>query len=111
MKNFVRTVCATAMLLVLSLGVGEACSPATKQIAKSVIDIGLALCIAAHPEEDAPGLKAICHYGDELAPAVEQLLSAQKKAAKSGVCGKELPMDGGMLPTVVVSTAKDGGKG
>jgi hypothetical protein len=89
MKNLVRTVCATALLLVAALGVGEACSPAVgKQIAKSVIDVGLALCIAAHPDMDSATLKGICHYADELAPTVEELLSAQQKAAKAGGCGK-----------------------
>jgi hypothetical protein len=91
--------------------------PAGKVIAKSVIDIGLALCIAAHPDEDAKSLKSICSYADELAPAVQELLSAQKKAAmsKAGACAPAsvatdagAPMAAKDAGTPVA--AKDGGK-
>lgn len=68
------------------------CLPA-KQVAKSVIDIGLALCIANHADVmDEKALRDICRWTDELAPVVKDLLSARKagleKASKAGACAK-----------------------
>lgn len=88
---------ATAALFVMAVFTGEACSPAiNKQIAKSVIDIALAACIAENPGNDMETLKALCHYTDELAPTVKDILEAQKKgslklaAAKKSDCKTEV---------------------
>ena len=70
------------------------CGLAPKQIAKTVIDVGLAACIAEHAEvEDEAALKELCKWTDELAPLVKDLLSARKRglqaAAKRGACGPD----------------------
>lgn len=87
------------------VGVGAmahiACSPTLeKQIVKSAIDVALAACIAENPGNDMKALQEICHFTDELAPAVEELLAAQKRGMNKGKCE----------PTVTKVTPADGGK-
>jgi hypothetical protein len=100
MKNVFRAVFAVSILSVVSCAAG-------KQLAKSAIDIALALCIAEHPDASMPALKDLCHYADELAPVVQDLIAAQKKAAaaKPGACGPTVAVDAGVPMPV-----KDGGK-
>lgn len=78
--------------------VNIACSPGvTKAVVKSVIDVALAACIAENPGADEKELKAACQYADELAPAVKDLMAAQKKGAVKVAAAKcpEPAKDGG----------------
>lgn len=75
-----------------------ACSPAiNKIIVKSVIDAGLAACIAENPGADVPTLHEVCHWTEEFGPDVIDLINAQSRGlAKLGVVLKpKAALDGG----------------
>lgn len=59
---------------------GMACSPSVvKTVAKGAIDVALAACIAEHPDDDEAALKEACHWADDLAPLVKDLIGARTK--------------------------------
>ena len=78
-----------------------ACGPAGNAIVRSVIDVGLAACIAENADiSDEAALRETCKWADAVAPLVRDLLAARtkgvSKAAKAGACapGTSAP-DGG----------------
>jgi len=82
------------LLLVLPLLVLLPSCLTGKQIAKSVIDIALATCIAENADiSDEAALREVCRWTDELAPTVKDLLSARRKgvAKAAAACGPAAP--------------------
>jgi hypothetical protein len=79
---------AVGFLATVAYAMNIACTPRMgRDIAHAVIDLALAACVAENPDKSEPELKAICHYADDLAPVVHELIGAQKKGvAKAGVC-------------------------
>ena len=67
------------------------CDPASRQAARTAIDVGLAACLAERADiEDEVALREVCKWADDLAPIVKDLLAARRKglaaAAKKGAC-------------------------
>jgi hypothetical protein len=62
------------------LAPSSACSPSiNKAVASGLIDVAVAACIAKYTDiEDEAALKAVCHWTEEMAPYVQELLSARK---------------------------------
>jgi len=70
------------------------CNPTGRAIAKSVIDIVLATCIAENADiVDEPALREVCHWTDEMTPTVKDLLAARRKgvAKAAAACGPLAP--------------------
>lgn len=66
--------------IAMILGVTACSLFTTKQLLKSVIDVGLATCIAEHADiQEEAALREVCRWTDELAPIVKDLLSARSK--------------------------------
>ena len=91
-KKMERNIKVVMALCALFL-VYSACTPRmTKDIAHAAIDLALAACVAENPGKEEPELRSICHYADDLAPVVHELIGAQKKgmskAGASAECGK-----------------------
>lgn len=60
------------------------CSAATnKKVVRGVVDLALVLCIAEHPGEDMPKLKAICGFADDVEPIVKDLTAAQRRGEEA----------------------------
>jgi hypothetical protein len=81
----------TGLLLVV-LGFCQCTPRMGKDIAHAVIDLALAACVAENPGRSEPELKGICHYADELAPVVHDLIGAQQRGsakAAAAVCSPD----------------------
>lgn len=83
MEKMLRTLWALTLLVligVLSAIVVEACSPAAdRQAARTVVDVALAACVLEHPDMTEQELYAICHWAEEIAPIVKELIASQRK--------------------------------
>lgn len=111
MKTIARVVLATTCL-VLGVAVADGvvgppvppptaslagCNAFQKQIARSVIDVGLAACLAEHADvDDESALREICKWADDIAPLVKDLLLARRRGmAKARMAAQACGPDGG----------------
>lgn len=54
-----------------------------KPIAKTVLDMTVATCLEEHPEiQSEPAAREFCKYAPDVAPLVDEFLSARKRGAK-----------------------------
>jgi hypothetical protein len=82
MKKFWMGACFGVVFVWCGVLSTSACTPAMRQIAKTVIDAALANCIAANPDvEDEPALREICPWAEDAVPLVKDLLAARRKGA------------------------------
>jgi hypothetical protein len=64
------------------------CSFLNKNLAKTVVDISLALCLAANALKSDAQIQEICGYANDVAPVVKQLVGVHRAqlAKATGVC-------------------------
>lgn len=105
MKNFLVGIIALVLV---------ACAPSVyKQIAKSVIDVALAACLAENPGKEKPELKEICHWTDEADPFVDNILASSKKGLSKYSASKTtvtVEVDAGPDAAKASAAKPDGGK-
>lgn len=65
-----------------AVAVSPACTPGERQVVKTIVDAGLAACVAANADLKDPQLQAVCGFADDLWPAVRTILDGAKKGAK-----------------------------
>lgn len=73
-----------------------ACTPESRQAARTAIDVAIAACIAEHADiQDEAELREVCKWTEELGPIVRDLLAARKR---------------GLAKMKAASCAPDGGR-
>ena len=71
----------TSILVCLSV-LSTSCAWFNKNIARTVVDASLALCLAANALKSDATIKEICGYADDVAPIVKQLVGVHREQLK-----------------------------